>query len=167
MAGAIIGGVIGGNTAYDMAREVGVTGWELVGWTAVGALDGAVIGGAIGAAAGAVIGGCTGVAAGYFGGGLVFAGVGGSGAGVLAGVSTGAAVNIGIGIGTIGSGISLMSKPDSGRLRYDDPMFRDSKGKPVSAKDAREFAKKAKGKEKLKWNQYWKSIGGKPTHLGA
>ena len=72
LIGAIIGGVIGatagGIIAYNIASSNGATGWELVGWTALGVVGGGAIGAGIGAAAGYGIG--------YLAGGTYVNGVG-------------------------------------------------------------------------------------------
>ena len=55
IVGATLGAVIGGVAAYNAAEDSGAEGWELVGWTALGALGGGIIGGAVGAGIGAAI----------------------------------------------------------------------------------------------------------------
>ena len=44
IVGAIIGGTIGGVYAYNEASEAGATGWEFVGYTALGVLGGSAVG---------------------------------------------------------------------------------------------------------------------------
>jgi hypothetical protein len=56
VVGGIIGASIGGTAAYHAAKTNGAEGWELAGWTALGALGGGLIGSAIGAAIGYGIG---------------------------------------------------------------------------------------------------------------
>ena len=51
----------GGIAAYNVAKDNGAEGWELFGWTALGALAGGIIGAAIGYGTGALITKATGV----------------------------------------------------------------------------------------------------------
>ena len=48
IAGAVIGGTVGGIYAYNQASAAGATGWSLVGQTLLGVLGGGLIGAAIG-----------------------------------------------------------------------------------------------------------------------
>ena len=61
ITGALIGAVAGGTIAYNVAKENGKTGWELFGWTFLGAVGGGVIGGALGAGIGAFVTHSTGI----------------------------------------------------------------------------------------------------------
>ncbi len=61
IAGSIIGGAIGGIAAYNTAKDNGVTGWDLFGWTMVGVLGGGIVGGVAGAGIGALVTKATGV----------------------------------------------------------------------------------------------------------
>ena len=61
LIGAAVLGTVGGVVAYNVAEENGAEGWELVGWTVLGVLGGAVIG--------AVVGGAIGYGIGYLAGG--------------------------------------------------------------------------------------------------
>ena len=72
--GVLAGATYAGVTAYND----GARGWELVGWTALGAVVGGLIGGFIGYFAGPIITSLLGA-----GGGLVFAGGVGSSAGIV------------------------------------------------------------------------------------
>ena len=57
IAGATAGGVI----AYNVAKDNGAEGWDLVGWTALGVIGGGIIGAALGYGAGALITKATGL----------------------------------------------------------------------------------------------------------
>ena len=59
--GAVIGATVGGVAAYNIAKDNGAEGWELFGWTALGALGGGIVGGAIGAGIGALATKLTGI----------------------------------------------------------------------------------------------------------
>lgn len=59
--GAIAGATAGGFIAYNVAKDHGAEGWDLIGWTVVGTLGGGIIGGAIGAGIGALITNVTGI----------------------------------------------------------------------------------------------------------
>ena len=63
--GAIVFGIIGAATgsviAYNVAKDNGAEGWDLVGWTALGVLGGGLIGAALGYGVGALITHFTGV----------------------------------------------------------------------------------------------------------
>ncbi len=52
IVGAVVGATVGGVVAYNVAKNNGAEGWDLVGQTLLGILGGAVIGGAVGAAIG-------------------------------------------------------------------------------------------------------------------
>jgi RHS repeat-associated protein len=67
MIGGAIGATAGGVIAYNIAKDSGAEGWELIGWTALGILGG----GAVGAAAGAAIG----YGVGYLAGGTYASGL--------------------------------------------------------------------------------------------
>ena len=56
-----MGATAGGIVAHNVAQSKGATGWELVGWTLLGVLGGAVVGAAIGAGVGALTTKITGV----------------------------------------------------------------------------------------------------------
>ena len=56
IVGGIIGAAVGGVSAYNVAKSKGAEGWELAGWTALGAVGGGAIGAAVGAAAGYGVG---------------------------------------------------------------------------------------------------------------
>ena len=60
LIGAIIGavaiGTVGGIVAYNIAKNNGAEGWELVGWTLLGIGVGAIVGAAVGAAVGYAVG---------------------------------------------------------------------------------------------------------------
>ena len=92
VAGALIGGAIGGVSAYNNAKALGATGGELIGKTILGAVGGGVIG----AAAGAVVGTGAWLAASAITAGIGAIGTGISalsGSGMLAGsLATGGAV---------------------------------------------------------------------------
>ena len=49
IAGGVVGGAIGGKIAHDRAVEAGYTGWDLFGWTFLGALGGGLAGAGVGA----------------------------------------------------------------------------------------------------------------------
>ena len=51
----------GGIAAYNIAKDNGAEGWDLVGWTALGVIGGGVIGAALGYGAGALVSKVTGV----------------------------------------------------------------------------------------------------------
>ena len=53
--GAAIGAAAGGITAYNIAKNNGVEGWKLFGWTMAGIVGGGVIGGVLGAGIGALV----------------------------------------------------------------------------------------------------------------
>lgn len=59
--GAVVGATAGGIIAYNVAKDHGAEGWELVGWTALGIVGGGIIGGSLGASAGALATHLTGV----------------------------------------------------------------------------------------------------------
>ena len=54
LIGAIIGATVGGIIAYNIASSNGSSGWELVGYTALGVLGGGVAGGLLGAGIAAI-----------------------------------------------------------------------------------------------------------------
>ncbi|MDD2259455.1 MAG: hypothetical protein WC278_05750 [Bacilli bacterium] len=59
--GAVVGTTVGGVIAYNVAKDHGAEGWDLFGWTSVGALGGGLVGGAFGAGAGALVTHFTGI----------------------------------------------------------------------------------------------------------
>jgi RHS repeat-associated protein len=59
--GAVVGATAGGIVAYNVAKDQGAEGWDLVGWTALGIVGGGIIGGALGTGAGALVTHFTGV----------------------------------------------------------------------------------------------------------
>ena len=61
IAGAAIGATVGGIAAYNIAKDNGSEGWDLFGWTMVGALGGGIVGAAAGAGIGALVTKATGV----------------------------------------------------------------------------------------------------------
>ena len=61
IAGAIVGATAGGVVAYSIAKNNGVVGWELFGWTMLGVFGGGLLGAAIGAGIGALVTKATGI----------------------------------------------------------------------------------------------------------
>ena len=59
--GAVVGATAGGIVAYNVAKDHGTEGWDLVGWTALGIVGGGLIGGALGAGVGALATKITGI----------------------------------------------------------------------------------------------------------
>ncbi|PKK99051.1 MAG: hypothetical protein CVV57_04385 [Tenericutes bacterium HGW-Tenericutes-2] len=59
--GAVVGAAAGGIVAYNIAKDHGEEGWDLVGWTVLGIFGGGIIGGALGAGAGALVTHFTGI----------------------------------------------------------------------------------------------------------
>lgn len=59
--GAVAGATAGGIVAYNVAKDYGAEGWDLVGWTALGIVGGGLIGGALGTGIGALITNATGI----------------------------------------------------------------------------------------------------------
>ena len=59
--GATLFATAGGIAAYNIAKDNGAEGWDLVGWTALGVIGGGVIGAALGYGAGALVSKVTGV----------------------------------------------------------------------------------------------------------
>ena len=168
IAGAIIGGTAGGIVAYNLAAETGSTGWELAGLTMLGVLGGAVLGGAVGTGIGAGIGGFA-VLGGSIGGGSMFALAGGgalSGAGALATVSAGTAAGVGVGAGALGAGLLLMSKPNSGRIRFSDGTGTNPDGSKMSQKQAETAYKNSNDPVyKAKLKKWMKGVGYRHSHL--
>ena len=112
--GALVGGTYAGVTAYND----GARGWELVGWTALGAVVGGAVGGLVGYYAGPM-------AASLFGSGSGFAFADGLGsAGVaISGTMAGTLVTAGaIGLTYIGalaaSGVMMFAKGNGPRMGH-------------------------------------------------
>lgn len=61
IAGAVIGATEGGVIAYNIAKNNGVSGWDLFGWTMLGIVGGGIVGGAVGAGVGALVTKATGI----------------------------------------------------------------------------------------------------------
>lgn len=160
--GAAVGATAGGIIAYDMAKETGSEGFELFGYTALGALGGGVIGGAIGAGVGAGLGVAAGGMAALGGGALALAG-GGS-------VSVAAsAVGVVAGVGAMALGMNvLLSKPNSGRIRFSDDTGIDPETGEYfkKADDANTYYKTLKDKvKKAKLKKWMKGKGWRTSHL--
>ena len=162
--GALVGGTYAGVTAYND----GARGLELIGWTTLGAIVGGAIGGFIGYYAGPM-------AASFFGSGSGFAFAGGLGsAGVaISGTMAGTLVTAGaIGLtcagALAGSSLMMMSRPNSGRIRFSDGTGIDpDTQRPVTSKErAYEIYRSLKDPaEKEKWRQWMKGKGWRTSHL--
>ena len=162
--GAAVGGTYAGVTAYNE----GYRGWDLAGMTTAGVLIGGAIGGLVGYAAGPL-------AASLFGidGSIGLSG----GIGVLtlssSGVIAGTLVSVGaMGLSAAGalaaSGLLMLSRPNSGRIRFsDDTGIDPDTGKPVTDKKrAEEIYKSLKDPiKKAKWRQWMKGKGWRTSHL--
>jgi RHS repeat-associated protein len=174
IAGVVVGGVAGGVTAHNIAAETGATGWELFGWTALGVFGGAIIGGSIGATVGVGLGvlfsGAATLGTVIGSGGLIALVGGGTlgGGTALATVSAGIAIGVGAIASLIGTGLVFMSKPNSGRIRYNDSTGKD----PMTGKDfadkkaANEYYKSLKDPvKKANWKRWLKGKGWYGNHL--
>jgi hypothetical protein len=162
--GALVGGTYAGVTAYND----GARGWELVGWTALGAVVGGAVGGLVGYYAGPM-------AASLFGsgGGFMFAGGLGTTGIAISGTLAGTFVTAGaVGLTAVGAlaanNVMTMSRPNSGRIRFSDGTGIDPEtGKPVTSKErAYEIYRSLKDPiEKAKWRQWMKGKGWRISHL--
>ena len=162
--GAIVGGTYAGVTAYNE----GYRGWDLAGKTTAGVLIGGGIGGLVGYVAGPLAASIFGISGsiGLSGGIGAFAlASSGTIAGTLVSVS---AAGISAAGALVANGLLMLSRPNSGRIRFsDDTGIDPDTGKPVTDKKrAEEIYESLKdSKKRAKWRQWIKGKKWRKSHL--
>ena len=137
--GSAVGIVAGGKIAYDIAKANGSSGWELFGWTLLGALGGGIVGGVLGAGIGYMAGVAFPAINAFLGSSLTFGFGGGSlalasgGSMALAGsitISVGNIIAIGGSIiGSLLTGIIMFAKgngPRMGHNQHENQMWKEA-----------------------------------------
>jgi len=176
IAGGIVGGVIGGVTAYNLAEETGAQGAELAVGTVLGVIGGAAIFGVIGAGIGASVGifisgVISSIGATIASGGMSFALASGGAASTAATVAVATSVvnvaTVGVVLGLGISNVLLMSKPNSGRIRYSDDTGLKPDGTPYTDPDEARAAYKAikDPARRLRWKRWLKGKGWYNSHM--